>query len=333
MARRSLQDILSARFHLAPLAGVTNLPFRLFMRELGAGLVVSELISAEGFSHGSHKTRRMMSVHDEERPVGLQIFGARPQAMADAAKCCEDAGADFVDINMGCPVPKVVGGGGGAALLRESGRIAPILEAVRSAIRIPLSVKIRLGWEPGKLVAAEVADIAAKSGADWITIHGRTACEGYRRPADWDAIASLAKSCRIPVVGNGDISNAATAVEKLKSGCCNAVMIGRAALGNPCIFLQCNGLLNGETPDIPAPERMLGRLRDLLVEHADRREAAVRLKKLAVWYSSGMKGKAAFRERIFALVNDPDEIFEVAAGFLTEERFRTKAGGLPAETP
>lgn len=178
-----------------------------------------------------------------------------------------------------------------------------------------------------------MAAVAAKSGADWLTLHARTASQGYSGSADWNLIRRVREASPVPVVGNGDISDAAAAVEKLNNCGCRAVMIGRAALGNPYIFLQCSGLLRGETPKIPAPKKLLGRLHELLMEHADRREAATRLKKLAVWYSSGMKGKSAFRQKMFLMRNNPDEILAAAMEFLTEERFKTKIHVLPEETP
>ena len=308
------------------MAGITDLPFRLLMRELGAEVVVSELISAEGFAHGSHKTRAMMRIHEDEHPVGLQIFGTDPHKMAEAALCCEDAGADFVDINFGCPVPKVVSCGAGSAMLRQPVQMARLLEAMRARLSVPLTIKIRSGWDSGSINASEIVRVAAACGVAWVSVHARTREQGYSGLADWELIRGLHGDSPIPIIGNGDLASAELSVERLRLGFCHAVMLGRAALANPFVFLECRKLM-GE-PRSPVPiRRVLERYSELVLRHTHPLVAHTKLKKLFVWYASGIPGKGLFRHSMFALGNEPDKILAFALDFLTDENLSRRTAG------
>lgn len=225
-------------FILAPMAGITDMPFRRLMSKMGVGCVISEFVSAHALIQSQKKRDRYLSYHDDERPVGIQLFGDTPEALAEAAKIVEDTGVDFVDINMGCPVPKVTKKGGGSAWLTRSNELGDMLRQVRSAIKIPLTIKIRTGWDMQNLNAKEVVHIAAEEGIAWVAIHGRTRTQGYSGHADWALIRDVAQSSKIPIIGNGDIVSGPLAAARLLESGCAGVMIGRGALKNPWIFQE-----------------------------------------------------------------------------------------------
>ncbi len=313
------QNIAKLPFHLAPMAGVTDASYRIYMKELGADVVISELISSEGYTHGSLRTRDMLKVHEAERPVGLQIFGGNPAKMAETARYAEAVGADFVDLNYGCPVPKVVKNGAGSALVRDICKGMDVARAVRQAIRIPLSIKIRTGWDDNSINAVEFAKAASNEGVDWLSIHGRTREQGYSGLANWPLIETIAENSPIPIVGNGDIFSAPQALTRLKK--CSAVMIGRAALVNPWIFLQCQAALAKEVFTPPPVTQTITRLKELVQEYVHPKTAPTRLKKLLVWFAAGIPGKAQFRKDTFAVENDLEHILELALEFFNEEAF------------
>jgi nifR3 family TIM-barrel protein len=231
---------------LAPLAGISNLPFRLLAKKEGCALVSSEMISSYGLVHKSEKTLKMLGSVPDEKPLSIQIFGADPSIMAEAATIVEESGADILDINFGCSVKKIVKTGAGVSLMQTPNTAEALLKAVRKSITIPLTIKIRTGWNPTGSQALQIAKIAQSCGADAITIHPRTATQGFGGKADWSVISTVKQAVALPVIGNGDIVRPADAVLMQKTTGCDGVMIGRAAIGNPWIFSQCLASLHGE---------------------------------------------------------------------------------------
>jgi len=286
---------------MAPLAGISTLPFRLMVKRLGAGLVTTEMVSAMGITLGKEKTLRYLKTHASERPLAVQIFGSRPDVMAEATRTVIEAGAGLVDINMGCPVKKVAKTGAGAVLLRKLKRVEEIVTRVRLACRVPLTVKIRTGWSPGEPVALEVAHIIEDCGADAITVHPRFATQGFSAPADWTVIGEVKAGLKIPVIGNGDVTKPSLALKMKKETGCDGVMIGRAAVGNPWIFKQTLCLERG----LPVPEPGLSERKALIMEHfrmlsesIGEYHAARAMRGLLLWYTKGLPHSSRFRGQI-----------------------------------
>lgn len=316
----NLLDALKANpFPLAPMAAVTDCAFRTVMRELGCGPVITELVSAHGLEHKSEKTRRLMDFDEVQRPVGIQLFGETPEIIARAARIAEETGCDFVDLNFGCPVPKVVKKGAGSGILRDLPRVREVFRATKAAIRVPLTVKIRTGWDETSRNADEVAQIAYDEGLAWVAIHGRTRAAGYSGAADWEYIADVKARAKIPVIGNGDVASAAQAVSRLKETGVDGVMIGRGCLKNPWIFREARALLEKRATD-PSAERdfssLFVRLRAAYeASGADDRSLQIQLKKFAAWFSSGYPGASAFRKRIFQAESADQAMGETLAFF------------------
>lgn len=287
------------------MAGITDCAFRAVMRELGCGPVITELVSAHGIEHASRKTLQLMEFDESQRPVGIQIFGETPEVLAQAAKVVEERGADFVDLNFGCPVPKVVKKGAGSAILRDLRAVESVFKAVRGAVEIPVTVKIRTGWDHDSRNASEVAKIAYEEGLAWVAIHGRTRAAGYSGLADWDFISEVKSKSKIPIIGNGDIVTPELAVRRLRDTGCDGVMIGRGCLKNPWIFRQSMGLwASGQVPEVHRDfgqlfERLLQAFR--MIAHGDQpdRFVMLQIKKFASWYSTGYPGASQFRRTIF----------------------------------
>jgi tRNA-dihydrouridine synthase B len=289
---------------LSPMSGVTDSAFRRLVRHCSGdavGLVVSEFIAAEGLTRDNAKTIRMLRYLETERPVSIQIFGADIDRMVRAAAIVEDVGADVVDVNCGCPAPKVVRRGGGAQLLREPERLEAIVRAIVTTVSIPVTVKIRSGWDDSSLNALEVARRVEGSGAVMLAVHGRTRVQLYSGDANWDIVAKIRAELSIPVLGSGDVRDANGAVSRLEAGAADGVMIGRAAMANPWIFAQAESVARGCPVRIPQPGEMvvaLERFRDALRENLPDQAFIGRIRGLACHLIKGMRGSAGARAAI-----------------------------------
>ena len=285
---------------LAPLAGISNLPFRLIARSLGCGLAYTEMISANGLVRKTAKTFEYLKTCADDHPLGAQIFGADPEIMAQAACIVAGHGVDLIDINMGCPVKKVIKTGSGAILMKNPDLVARIIDSVKKAVRIPVTVKIRSGWTHGSINAVEIARIAEDSGADAITIHARTADQGYSGRADWKVIAEVKKAVNIPVIGNGDIWQPQDAIKMLRETSCDAVMVGRGALGNPWIFKgiiqACSGQAGNCLPSLDQRQKMIKNHWEMEVQFLGDKLAGKRFRKHLLWYTKGLEGASRFRQ-------------------------------------
>jgi tRNA-dihydrouridine synthase B len=300
-------------FVLAPMAGITDCAFRTVMRELGCGPVITELVSAHGIEYASRKTLQLMDFKEPQRPVGIQLFGETPEILGKAARVCEERGADFVDLNFGCPVPKVVKKGAGSAILKDLKAVEAVFKAVKGAVTIPVTVKIRTGWDHETRNASQVAQIAFDEGLSWVAIHGRTRAAGYSGLADWDFIAEVKSKAKIPIIGNGDILSAEMAVRRIRETGVDGVMIGRGCLKNPWIFKQSMGLwTEGAVPTVQKDFSLLfERLHQAFNAVASEsprsagdwpqdRFVMLQIKKFASWYSTGYPGASQFRKTIFS---------------------------------
>jgi len=281
---------------LAPLAGYTDLPFRLLCRSFGAALCYTEMISCHGLVHCKRKTLQMTRTVPEERPVALQLFGADPEKMGEAAAIASDMAIDIIDINMGCPVKKVVKKGAGAALMNTPDLAAVIIRRVCKQTSLPVTVKIRTGWSHESIVAPEFAKMAEDNGANAIAVHGRTWSQGFGGTADWQTIARVKESVSIPVIGNGDISMYQEAFRFLEMSGCDGVMIGRAALGNPWVFSP-----EGTPTSLTA--RMAGLQQHLLLiqQYSDPDKILARIKNHAGRYFKGIAGGSSIRRQIYSM--------------------------------
>ena len=291
---------------LAPLAGITDLPFRLIVKMAGCGLVCSEMISANGLVHKSTKTLRMLASDPGEKPLSVQIFGSDPAIMAEAARMAEASGADILDVNFGCAVRKIVKTGSGVALMRTPDRAEAILTAIRQAIKMPLTIKIRSGWNRSGDEAVEIARMADACGIDAITVHPRTASQGFGGVADWDLIRRVKQAVRIPVVGNGDIRYPQDATDMFQQTGCDGVMIGRAAIGHPWIFSQTRDLLSGRTPaqvDDRHHRRTMVRYLDAAVNYYGETVACRMMRSRLGWFVKGLPHNKRFREAIKHIEN------------------------------
>jgi len=303
-----LLELKNNPFLLAPMAGITDLPFRSFMREMGCGIVTTELVSANGLEYASEKTKSLMRFDEIQHPVGIQIFGERLELLAKAAQEVEQMGADFVDLNFGCPVPKVVKKGAGSAILKDLNQLIKVLRTVKSAVSIPVTMKTRTGWDESSRNAHEVAKIAFDEGMTWLAIHGRTRAKGYNGKADWDYIRWVKQESPLPVIGNGDIVNAEMANQRLESSGCDGVMIGRGCLKNPWIFQEAMAVRDGQN-ERPNRDFMsaLARLRSHLERTSPDRITMLQIKKFSAWFSAGYPESAKFRKSVFQ-IKDKDEL-------------------------
>ncbi len=300
----------------APLAGITNLPFRLIAKRGGAGLVCSEMISANGLIYQSEKTYQLLDSSPDEKPLSVQIFGSDPTIMAEAAKMVQDSGADILDINFGCSVRKVLKTGSGSALMKVPEKARMILNAVRQAITIPLTIKMRSGWELSGKDAVLLAKIAQDCGADAIAIHPRTAAQGFSGSANWALIAEIKQSVSIPVIGNGDIIKSQDAIRMMKETCCDAVMVGRAAIGKPWIFSQITALMDGKDPIPEDMSRNFDIMRQYLstsVQYCGEEKACFMMRSRLGWFVKGLKHNSHFRESLKTLASYQEALDKISA--------------------
>ena len=303
-------------FVLAPMAGITDHAFRTFMKKLDASVVVTELVSASGIEYKSERTMKLMSFDESQRPIGIQLFGEDPEILGRAAAVAEAEGADFVDLNFGCPVPKVVKKGAGSAMMKDPVLLQKVLAAVKGAVKIPVTIKIRTGWDANSRNAVEVCHIAYNEGISWVAIHGRTRAQSYTGFADWDFIADVKSQAKLPILGNGDILTPRQAILRLNQSGCDGVMIGRGCLKNPFIFMDALSLWRGE--EIKTVNRdyvsLFNGLKNELVAHCDEHITGIQLRKFAAWFSTGYSGAAQFRKNLFQSKSN-EEIMQLANEF------------------
>jgi tRNA-dihydrouridine synthase B len=300
---------------LAPMAGVSDRAYRELCVRFGAAYCVSEMVSSKALSFNSKKSEELMEFSDLERPCGIQIFGDDPKCMADAAKHALENKPDIIDINMGCPAPKISSNGSGSALMKNPRLCGEIVKAVTAVTDIPVTVKIRKGWDDDSVNAVEVAKICESAGAAAITVHGRTRQQYYKPPVDYDIIKAVRESVSVPVIANGDIDSAERAKEVMDITGCDLVMIGRATLGNPWIFSQINAYLENPNVKIHTPdlEERLGVMIEhigKMVEYKGEHMAMLQARKLVVGYFKGMKGAAALRNEA-GKIKTLDDLYEL----------------------
>lgn len=300
---------------LAPMAGVSDRAYRELCVRFGAAYCVSEMVSSKALSFNSKKSEELMEISDLERPCGIQIFGDDPKCMADAAKHALENKPDIIDINMGCPAPKISSNGSGSALMKNPLLCGEIVKAVTAVTDIPVTVKIRKGWDDDSVNAVEVAKICESAGAAAITVHGRTRQQYYKPPVDYDIIRAVRESVSVPVIANGDIDSAEKAKEVMDITGCDLVMIGRATLGNPWIFSQINAYLENPNVKIHTPdlEERLGVMIEhigKMVEYKGEHMAMLQARKLVVGYFKGMKGAAALRNEA-GKIKTLDDLYEL----------------------
>lgn len=300
---------------LAPMAGISDRAYRELCVRFGAAYCVSEMVSSKALSFNSKKSEELMEISDLERPCGIQIFGDDPKCMADAAKHALENKPDIIDINMGCPAPKISSNGSGSALMKNPRLCGEIVKAVTAVTDIPVTVKIRKGWDDDSVNAVEVAKICESAGAAAITVHGRTRQQYYKPPVDYDIIRAVRESVSVPIIANGDIDSAEKAKEVMDITGCDLVMVGRATLGNPWIFSQINAYLENPNVKIHTPdlEERLGVMIEhisKMVEYKGEHMAMLQARKLVVGYFKGIKGAAALRNEV-GKIKTLDDLYEL----------------------
>ncbi|NLT94724.1 MAG: tRNA dihydrouridine synthase DusB [Clostridia bacterium] len=315
---------------LAPMAGVTDKAFRILAKEQGCGLVYTEMVSAKALTYNNKRTFDLIDLTDEQPPISVQLFGSEPQIMAEGAKIAEAYGASFIDINMGCPVPKVVKNREGSALMLEPQLAEAIVEEVVKSVKVPVTVKIRKGWDENNVVAVDFARRMEGAGASLIAVHGRTRCQMYSGRADWEIIAEVKKNVKIPVLGNGDIFKARDALEMMEKTGCDGVMVGRGAMGNPWLFAQIIALLN-EGKEIPLPsveDRILMAIRHarLSVKYSEEKVAIKEMRKHIGWYFKGLPHGARIRDAVNK-VTTFEKLTDLLYGYLEEVNNRPSGDG------
>ncbi len=300
---------------LAPLAGISNLTFRLIARAQGCSLAYTEMISSNGLVRNTKKTYEYLKTCADDRPLGAQIFGADPKIIAEAARIVEDTGVDLIDINMGCPVKKVIKAGAGAILMKDPDLSSRIIAAVKKAVKIPVTAKIRSGWNRSSINAIEIARIVEDSGADAITVHARTADQGYSGHADWKIIAAVKKTVKIPVIGNGDIRQPQDAVKMLAETDCDAVMVGRGSLGNPWIFKGISKIFSSQEvnyqPSLRQRLEMIENHWKMEVNFLGAKLAGKSFRKHILWYTKGLDNSHQFRESAGRSKNEEEMLHEL----------------------
>ena len=302
-----IKDVLiENNVFLAPLAGITDLPFRRICRELGAGMAYSEMISAKGLHYGNCNTKKLLGVEGEARPVGVQLFGSSPEILAETAAAVESQ-FDIIDINMGCPTPKIVKNGEGSALMLQPELVGAVVNAVSRAVKKPVTVKIRKGFDYQHLNAVETAKIAEANGAAAITVHGRTRSEFFSGQSDWNTVAEVKNAVKIPVIGNGDIDSPQAAAKMLRQTGCDAVMIGRAAQGDPWIFRRVRAFLDSgvllEKPGFDEIMALALRHMGELVAYKGEFIGIREMRKFMCWYIKGVRGAQEARVKVNSAEN------------------------------
>ncbi len=307
---------------LAPMAGLTSWPVRMLCRRTGGALAFTEMISAAAVSRGKVQsdTLNALKTHPDDRPLGIQLFGSNAREMAEAARTLSAMEADLVDINMGCPAKKIIRSGSGCALMLDTYRAGKIVRAVREAVTVPLTVKMRLGWDETSKNAAELARVCEDEGVDAVTVHGRTRAQGFAGPPDMEGIRQVVESINVPVIGNGGITGAKHARDMIESTGCAAIMVGRGAIGNPWIF---EAIKHGETSRRanPAPEEKAGVVLqhlEWIEQSAPQRKLTAELRKHVAWYVRGVPGAASFRKELHRL-NTAEEVRDLVKRYFLEE--------------
>ncbi|MBQ8950447.1 MAG: tRNA dihydrouridine synthase DusB [Eubacterium sp.] len=303
---------------LGPMAGVTDLPFRLLCKEMGCDLMTTEMISAKGLMYSNHKTEILLLTDETEHPIGVQLFGSDPDIMAgEAEKIARDRDFDFIDINMGCPVPKIVGNGEGSALMKNPALAADIVRAMVKRIDIPVTVKIRAGFDADSINAPEMAKALEDAGASAIAVHARTREQFYSGNADWSVIKAVKDSVSIPVIGNGDITSADDVIRMKEETGCDSVMVARAAKGNPWIFREIKAGLRGDTiPPRPSIEEIIDMMKrhiELMVRLKGEYIGVREMRKHIAWYTEGIKNSARLR-RLVCAATGTEELLTLVEG-------------------
>jgi tRNA-dihydrouridine synthase B len=306
---------LGGRVFLAPMAGVTDLAFRLICKEKGCDLLYTEMINAKALCYDDEKTKKMLNIREEEHPVSVQIFGSDPNYMGRAADILNEYPNEILDINMGCPAPKVIKNGDGSALMRNPKLAGEVLKAVVKNSIKPVTLKIRKGWDDNSINALEIAKIAEDAGISAIAVHGRTREQYYSGEADWDIIKQVKEAVEVPVIGNGDVFDIKSAIKMLDKTGCDAIMIGRGSQGNPWIFSQINSYLeNGiAIPEPSAEEKINTAIKHLnLALEEDGEYVAVReMRKHIAWYLKGLKNSARLRDEINKIESYDDVVLKL----------------------
>ncbi|EPR08069.1 tRNA dihydrouridine synthase DusB [Ruminiclostridium papyrosolvens] len=313
---------LKNNIFLAPMAGVTDMPFRVLCKEQECGLVYTEMVSAKGMHYDDDKSNKLTLMHEIEKPGAVQIFGSDPTIMAEVAEKLNASDAAIIDINMGCPAPKITKNGEGSALMKNPQLIAEIIRAVVSATQKPVTVKIRKGWDDSRINAVEIALIAEKNGASAIAVHGRTREQYYSGKADWDIIRQVKEAVSIPVIGNGDVTGPKEAQKLLEETGCDAIMVGRGAQGNPWIFKKIVRFLeDGTTVPDPSPEEKIEtiiRHMNMLIDLKGERTGILEMRSHIAWYIKGMRDAAYTKQKIFQMT-DKEEIISLLKSFLMRQ--------------
>lgn len=301
---------ITGKAALAPMAGVADRAFRKVCMDFGAACVIGEMVSAKGLTYGDRKSAELLELDEDIRPAAIQLFGDDPAILAEAAKRALEFNPDWIDINMGCPAPKIAGNHCGSALMREPELCRRLVQAVKEAVPVPVTAKIRKGYAKDEVNAVDVALACEAGGADAITVHGRTRDQMYAPPVDWDIIRQVKNAVNVPVIGNGDVVDAKSAAALYEQTDCDLIMVGRGALGKPWIFQQIEAYLNHEAvlPDPGMAQRMAVLMRQvqLTTEYKGERVALLEARKHAAWYLSGMRGAAALRRQAGTLTSMED---------------------------
>ncbi len=317
---------------LSPMAGVTDYTFRrLIKRRGGVGLVVSEFISVEGLTRHNPKSKRQMRFDEEERPFAVQIFGGQPERMALGAEMAEETGADILDVNCGCPAPKVVKHGGGSALLKDMPRMEIILKAIKAAITIPLTLKMRVGFSDSTINCTEVAKMAEQCGVEHIQVHGRTREQGYKGMANWELIGAVKDSVSIPVSGNGDITTIEYGMKRWRESGVDGILIGRGSMQNPWIFRQFNDALNDREifqPDLAEKKAVLLEFFEMVREEMPEMPALGKMKQLAGQFTKGLVGGAQFRQTLYHSHSATEILDNITVYFETLQQRQTFGDGM-----